>query len=58
MRTLVESLKRLYISGRVSKEQLTERVDKGIITTAELNYIIGYVETKSDGITAEDNTDE
>ena len=41
MRAIVESLKRLYEAGRLSKEQLMERVEKGTITIEEYNYIIG-----------------
>lgn len=41
MRTLVESLKRLYESGRVTKEQLNKRVEKGIISQKEYDYIVG-----------------
>ena len=41
MRILVESLKRLYDSKRVSKEQLDARCEKGIITKEEYDYIVG-----------------
>ena len=41
MSTLVESLKRLYNAGRLTKEQIKERVDKGTITEAEYKYITG-----------------
>ena len=41
MRTLVESLKRLYESGRVTKDQLSKRVKKGIISQQEYDYIVG-----------------
>ena len=41
MRTLVESLKRLYESGRVTKDQLNKRVEKGIILQQEYDYIVG-----------------
>ena len=41
MRILVESLKRLYESGRVTKEQLNKRVEKGIISHQEYDYIVG-----------------
>ena len=40
MRTLVESLKRLYESGRVTKDQLNKRVEKGIISQQEYDYIV------------------
>ena len=41
MRKIVESLKRLYEQGRITGEQLTERVEKGTITLAEYNSITG-----------------
>lgn len=41
MRILVESLKRLYENGKVTKEQLQKRVEKGTITIEEYNYITG-----------------
>ena len=41
MRILVESLKRLYESGRVTKDQLSKRVGKGIISQKEYDYIVG-----------------
>ena len=41
MRILVESLKRLYENGKVTKEQLQKRVEKGTITIDEYNYIVG-----------------
>ncbi|MBE5899504.1 MAG: XkdX family protein [Lachnospiraceae bacterium] len=41
MRTLVESLKRLYKKGKVTKKKLQEMVDAGTITQDEYNYIIG-----------------
>lgn len=41
MRTLVESLKRLYKKGKVTKKKLQEMVDSGTITQDEYNYIIG-----------------
>ena len=45
---LVNSLKRLYTAGRVTKEQLTERVEKGTITEADYQEITGeaYGETE------------
>lgn len=39
MRILVESLKRLYDTGRVTKEELLERVENGKITKDEYEYI-------------------
>lgn len=41
MRTIAQSLKRLYDSGRLTLEQLEDRVEKGTITQEELNEIIG-----------------
>ena len=41
MRILIESLKRLYESGRVTKDQLNKRVEKGIISQQEYDYIVG-----------------
>ncbi len=39
MRILVESFKRLYESGRVTKEDLLKRVEGGKITQEEYEYI-------------------
>jgi len=41
MSTLVKSLKRLYESGRLTKEQIGQRVDKGTIDADEYEYITG-----------------
>lgn len=41
MRALVNSLKRLYEAGRLTKEQLKERVEKGTIDKAEYAEITG-----------------
>lgn len=41
MRILVESLKRLYENDRVTKTQLQKRVEKGVISIDEYNYIVG-----------------
>ena len=41
MRILVESLKRLYENDRVTKTQLQKRLEKGIISIDEYNYIVG-----------------
>ncbi len=41
MRTLVKSLKRLYDKGTLTKEDIRERVEKGTISEAEYEYIIG-----------------
>ena len=43
MRTLVESLKRLYKDKRLTKEQLLQRVESNKITIEEYNYIVGFV---------------
>lgn len=47
MRTLVESLKRLYKAGKLTEEQVAERVEKGSISAEEYEYITG--EKYSDG---------
>ena len=41
MRAIAESIKRLYEQGRLTGEQLTQRVGKGTITLDEYNEIIG-----------------
>ena len=41
MRMLVESLKRLYESGRITKENVSARVKSGKITKDEYEYIAG-----------------
>ena len=41
MRALVNSLKRLYEAGKLTKEQLKERVEKGTINETEYEEIIG-----------------
>ena len=41
MKMLVESLKRLYEKGRLTKVQIAERVDKGTISEEEYKYITG-----------------
>lgn len=41
MRTLVESLKRLYAKEKLTREQVTERVTKGSISADEFEYITG-----------------
>ena len=48
MRILVESLKRMYIAKKMlTKEQITERVERGSISAEEYEYITG--EKYSDG---------
>ena len=39
MTTLVESLKRLYAKGKLTLDQMGERVRKGTITEMEYKYI-------------------
>lgn len=41
MRAIAESIKRLYEQGRLTDEQLTERVEKGTLTPEEYNEIAG-----------------
>lgn len=41
MRAIAESIKRLYDAGRLTDEQLTQRVEKGTLTLDEYNEIIG-----------------
>lgn len=41
MRAVVESIKRLYEQGRITQQQLADRVEKGTITLAEYNSITG-----------------
>lgn len=41
MRALVNSLNRLYTAGKLTKEQLQERVEKGTIDEAEYEEITG-----------------
>lgn len=38
---LVESLKRMYKKGTLTKEQIAERVTKGSISVDEYKYITG-----------------
>lgn len=41
MRTLVNSLKRLYDAGKLTKEQLRARIEKGTINESEYEEITG-----------------
>lgn len=41
MRMLVESIKRLHISEKLTKAQVADRVRKGSISTEEYAYITG-----------------
>lgn len=43
MRTLVQSFKRLYENGKMTVEQIKERVKSGKITNEEYEYITGEV---------------
>jgi len=43
MRTLVESLKRLYQKGSITIEKLNDMKDSGKITLEEYDYIINEV---------------
>jgi len=43
VRTVVESFKRLYNSGKLTREQIEERVDSGKISAEEYEYITGEV---------------
>lgn len=49
MGTLVSSLKRLYDTERITRDQLSERVEKGIIDAEEYQYITGDDYGGSDG---------
>lgn len=40
MRKLVESLKRLYLSNRLTIKEIEERKTKGTINEEEFNYIV------------------
>ena len=44
MRILIESLKRMYENGKITKEQLQKRVEKNVITIEKYNYIVGAEE--------------
>lgn len=41
MRKIVDSLKRLYDNGKLTKAQIAERLAKQTITAEEYVYIIG-----------------
>lgn len=51
---LVNSLKRLYESGRLAKEQIAQRMEKGTIDQDDYQYITGEVYVESDGLNEED----
>ena len=40
MRTLVESLKRLYAAGRASEKKIREMESEGKISPEEMDYIL------------------
>ena len=40
-RMLVERLKRLYEAGRVTREQIADRVEKGTVSAEEYEVITG-----------------
>ncbi|PWM78786.1 MAG: XkdX family protein [Phascolarctobacterium sp.] len=40
MRAVAESIKRLYEAGKLTGEQLAQRVEKGTLTLEEYNEII------------------
>ena len=40
-RMLVDSLKRLYEAGRVTREQIADRVEKGTVSAEEYEVITG-----------------
>lgn len=41
MSIMVESIKRLYASKKITKKQLKDRVEGGVITPEEYQYITG-----------------
>lgn len=45
MRLLVESMRRLYLSGRLSLNEIKARIAAGKITSAEYDYIVGISPT-------------
>lgn len=49
MRTLVESLKRLHEKGKLTQEQIAERVAKGSISVDEFQLITGKKYTVLEG---------
>lgn len=53
---LVNSLKRLYKAGRITKEQVAERVEKGTINVDDYQTITGegYSEATADADSMED----
>lgn len=49
MRILAESIKRLYVSGKLTKAQVVERVRKGSISAEEYANITGEVYPDGEG---------
>lgn len=43
MRQFVESIKRLYANGKLSKEKVVELFESGKITENEKNYILEVI---------------
>jgi hypothetical protein len=41
MKLLIESLKRMYENGKITRERLLEMVEKGTITIENYDYITG-----------------
>ena len=41
MRILVQSMRRLYLSGKLSLDEIKTRLASGKITSAEYDYIVG-----------------
>jgi uncharacterized XkdX family phage protein len=50
MKMLVESLKRMYKKGTLTKEQIAERVAKGSISADEYKYITGEAYSESETV--------
>ncbi len=49
MRILAESIKRLYVSGKLTKAQVAERVQKGSISAEEYANITGEAYPDGEG---------
>ena len=50
MRMIAESIKRLYVSGKLTKAQVAERVQKGSISAEEYKYITGEAYPESENV--------
>lgn len=48
MRTLVESLKRLYAAGKTDEEKIREMATDGKVSPEEAEYILGKEITKEE----------